>query len=482
MPVTSNLLWTPTVTAVFEQIGFKPHPAQEPILACRKRFILVTGGGQAGKSRVASIKFLINWIEDKERWQRCFYPQSCEGHPDGIPCDPTLLYWLIGADYAQCSEEWNYIQSDLLAMGLPVEASPRVDSPGWIKVQLPGERRPRLRIEVKTARDPTKIARAAPNGQIGCEAGQLEFQIYSRMRERASHRPGWLFLIGTIEKTQPWYPRMRRAWQHGGEDRLSFRLPTYTNTTRFPGGRNDPEILSLEAESPDDFFMERVEGLDVPPAGLVFPEVQDLHVREDVEYIPGEKVYICEDPGYGESTHAVELAHVIGGQVRVFDEVYERGLVTSEIIEIVKDKSFWRLSEKVLTADPYYKDAHHSQPSVADTWRKEAGLEAYGHRVHVLEGIMRMRDFLKPHPLTKEPKIVFNPRCKGILAEFGLMPNKDDQLEPWRWRLDSNNEHIGKTPVDRHNDGCKAVIAFLVDMFGVSSAARSIIPVKKRLR
>jgi hypothetical protein len=479
--VAADTLWTPAAAAVFQQIGFSPHPAQEPILACRKRFVLVTGGGQAGKSVVASKKFLINWLQDKERYQRCYYPQACEGHADGIRCDPTLLYWLVGADYAQCSEEWRYIQDDLFAMGLPVQSSNQIDSPGWITVQLPDERRPRLRIEVKTARDPTKIARAAPNGQIGCEAGQLEFQIYNRMRERASHRPGWLFLIGTIEKTQPWYPRMRRAWQHGQEDRQSFRLPTYSNTTRFPGGRNDPEILSLEAESPDDFFMERVEGLDVPPAGLVFPEVQDLHIRADAEYIPGDTVYICEDPGYGESVHAVELAHVVGGQVRVFDEIYERGLVTSQIIEICKGKAWWKIADKVLVADPYYKDAHHSMPSVAETWMKETGLVAHGTRTHVNEGIMRMKDFLKPHPLTKEPKIIFHPRCKGILAEAGLIPNRDDQLEPWRWRLDSNGEYIGKTPIDRHNDGFKAVIAFLVDMFGVSSSARTKIPVKRRL-
>ena len=39
---------------LFERLGFFPTGAQSPILECRKRFILVAGGEQAGKSMVAS--------------------------------------------------------------------------------------------------------------------------------------------------------------------------------------------------------------------------------------------------------------------------------------------------------------------------------------------------------------------------------------------------------------------------------------------
>ena len=44
---------------VFEKVGYKPTEAQEPIVYSDKRFVLVAGGEQAGKSLVAS-KFLLS--------------------------------------------------------------------------------------------------------------------------------------------------------------------------------------------------------------------------------------------------------------------------------------------------------------------------------------------------------------------------------------------------------------------------------------
>ena len=68
---------TQVSSAVFDLIGFNPTEEQNLILNSNKRFILVAGGEQAGKSMVAS-KFLI---------QKFVHDES--------PC----LYWLDAADY-----------------------------------------------------------------------------------------------------------------------------------------------------------------------------------------------------------------------------------------------------------------------------------------------------------------------------------------------------------------------------------------------
>ena len=62
---------------LYDKVEFAPTPEQERILRSDKRFILVAGGEQAGKSYVAS-KFLLG---------RCF--------EDG----EKSLYWLVAADY-----------------------------------------------------------------------------------------------------------------------------------------------------------------------------------------------------------------------------------------------------------------------------------------------------------------------------------------------------------------------------------------------
>ena len=43
---------------IYDKVDFKPTELQLPILQSRKRFVLVAGGEQAGKSMVAS-KYLL---------------------------------------------------------------------------------------------------------------------------------------------------------------------------------------------------------------------------------------------------------------------------------------------------------------------------------------------------------------------------------------------------------------------------------------
>ena len=58
---------SPDITEyLFSKLNFQPTEKQIPILDCKKRFILVAGGEQAGKSMVAS-KFLVTrFLENDE--------------------------------------------------------------------------------------------------------------------------------------------------------------------------------------------------------------------------------------------------------------------------------------------------------------------------------------------------------------------------------------------------------------------------------
>ena len=69
---------------IYEKIDFSPTPLQQPILASRKRFILVAGGEQAGKSMVASKYLLVRFLEN----------------------DDAGLYWLVAADYERTRAEF----------------------------------------------------------------------------------------------------------------------------------------------------------------------------------------------------------------------------------------------------------------------------------------------------------------------------------------------------------------------------------------
>jgi len=449
---------------LFETIGFEPTGEEQArILRCRKPKKLVVGGDQSGKSKEAAKDWLLHWFEDRVR----------------NPGEP-LLYWLVAMDYERTRAEFDYIKEDLLKLGMPVDASKRVD-PGYIQVKLKGETKPSLRIETKSGKDPRTLAMFAPHGIIVCEASQIDLETYWKCLSRIAPRNAWLHMSGTFEGSLGWYPGLAAAWAHGTKDEQSFRLPSPTNYHLYPGGVNDPKILALRQQTSDAFYLERIMGIAAPPKGMVFGTEfrPDIHIRE-VEYDPALPIYIWEDPGYGHA-HAIEVAQIAqGGQVRVFDEVFERGIITEDMIQICKMRPWWGNRNKTLVIDPHYQTQHHATHSVEDIWRAVptydtvaggggAGLVAATmQRVGISEGTERMKSFLKVNPLTGEPGIVFSPKCKGVLSELGAYPNPfDGQTKVYSWKMDREGNVIGDEPDDRYNDGCKAIIYGLVERFGL---------------
>ena len=444
------------VAVLLDHLGFKPNSKfQEDILAAPHRFVQVTGGEQGGKSVIAAKMLLKRWIADMAN-------NPADGTGDG----PPILYWLIGKAYSETEREFFYIADDLIKMGLPVKPPKRID-PGTLEVKFPDERYPRLKIETKSGQDISKMSKDAPHGIILCEAGQIELAIFERAQGRVAPRSGWLLLIGTMEESVGWFPSLAPQWASGVDNRKSFRLPSYANTAWYPGGRNDPKILDLKRNQSDDFYMERIEGIPVPPKGLVFPEFRaDIHVQH-CEQVKGEAIYIWEDPGYSGSYHAVEIANVIDGQVRIFDEIYVKGMITEEIVDIAMARDWWKGTVKYGVADIAARQ-HQAMPAVLQVWQEKANLHMHTAKVKINEGTERMKSFLKMDPLTHGPKMIISPVCVGLISEFGAAPNPDDgQLRAYRWETDRSGQVVGLKPKDKNNDAIKATIYGLVDRFGV---------------
>ena len=438
------------VEYLFSKLDFYPTERQRPIVECRKRFILVAGGEQAGKSMVAS-KYLVSRFLETE--------------------DPGL-YWLVAADYERTRAEFDYLVQDFATLGILAQVSKRVD-PGRI-VLADG-----TRIETKSAKDPRTLAMRAPDGIIGCEASQLDLESFHRMRGRCAPKRGWLFLAGTFEGSLGWYPQLFQTWQFGTVDEQSFSLPSYTNQHLYPGGKSDPEILRLKAMASDEFFMERIEGIPSPPQGLVFGEFRpDIHISEDAKWNKGTPVQLWMDPGYA-GAYAVEAVQNINGQLCVIDEIYEQGLITTEIIDIARTRPWWQDVQGGVIDIAGYQ--HQAMSAPAEIWLEETGIYLAAQKVRINEGTERLKSFLKTNPETNAPKIIFNPGCEGILSEFGSSPNPfDGQTRAYRWKVDRDGNIVGDQPEDKNNHGVKAVVYGLVDRFGYGhTGTREFIKVKR---
>ncbi len=423
---------------LYDKVGFTPTDEQVAILESPYRFNLVAGGEQAGKSMVASKYLLGRFMETEE----------------------PGLYWLVAADYERTRAEFEYLVQDFATLGILKQASKRVD-PGYI-VLADG-----TRIETKSAKDPRTLAMRAPNGILGCEASQLDMETFFRLRGRCAPKRGWMFLAGTFEGSLGWYPQMYTAWAAGADpEAKAYSLPSWTNKYLYPGGREDPEIQRLKEVASDDFYMERIEGKPSPPKGLVFTEFRpDAHVV-DVEYVPDVPVHLWMDPGYA-GGYAVEVIQVQGEQIQVIDEIYEVGLVTDEIIDIAKSRPWW--PDVKFGVIDIAGNQHQAMAAPAEVWLQQAGLYLSSQKVKINEGTERLKGWLKIDPRTHAPRIVFSPKCIGIMSEFGMAPNPfDGQTRAYRWKTDREGNIVGDTPEDKYNHGIKAIIYGLIDRFGYS--------------
>jgi len=421
---------------IFSKLDFLPTPFQASILNSRKRFTIVAGGEQAGKSMVASKYLMSRFLETEEHG----------------------LYWLVAADYERTRAEFDYLAQDFASLGLLAEVTKRVD-PGRI-ILADG-----TRIETKSAKDPRTLAMRAPDGILGCEASQLDLDTFYRLRGRVPPKRGWLFLSGTFEGSLGWYPQLFASWQRASEDEQSFSLPSYSNTFLYPEGIDDPEIQKLRAQASDEFFMERIQGIPCPPAGLVFGEFRaDIHLDEVAEWVPGEPVYLWMDPGYA-GAYAVMAVQDINGQICAFDEVYEQGLTTDAIIDIVTSKPWWKDVHSGTIDIAGYQ--HQAMSAPAEMWMERTGIYLDAQKIRINEGTERLKGFLKPDPITNKSKVVFSPKCDGILSEFGVVPSPfDGQTRAYRWKTDREGNIVGNTPEDKNNHAIKAMIYGLVSRFG----------------
>jgi hypothetical protein len=413
-----------------------PTPLQANILRSGKRFTLVAGGEQAGKSMVASKYLVSRFLENEE----------------------PGLYWLVAADYERTRAEFDYLVEDFASLGVLAEVSKRVD-PGRIMLA------DGTRIETKSAKDPRTLAMRAPDGIIGCEASQLDLDSYHRLRSRVAPKRGWLFLSGTFEGSLGWYPQLFASWQVGSDDEQSFSLPSYSNTHLYPEGASDPEILRLRTVASDEFFMERIQGIPCPPVGLVFGEFRaDIHIDYDISYVKGEPVYLWMDPGYA-GAYAVLAVQEINEQICVFDEIYERGLTTEEVITSAMSRPWWQDVHSGAIDIAGYQ--HQAMSAPAEMWMDKTGIYLDAQKIRINEGTERLKGFMKVDPVSSRPGIAFSPNCTGVLSEFGAVPSPfDGQTRAYRWKTDREGNIVGETPDDKNNHAIKAAIYGLVSRFG----------------
>ena len=199
----------------------------------------------------------------------------------------------------------------------------------------------------------------------------------------------------------------------------------------------------------------------------MFSEIRpDIHIQ-DFEYEPDIPVHIWIDPGYSEA-YACEIVQIVNDQIRVIDEIYERNLVTDDIIDIAQSRPWWKDAQFGVIDIAGYQ--HQAMAAPAEVWLEKTGIYFDSQKIRINEGTERLKAFLKTDPVEqRDARIVFNPKCEGILSELGVHPNPfDGQSRAYKWKTDRDGNIVGNQPEDKYNHGIKALIYGLINRFGYS--------------
>ena len=471
--------------------GYIPNAKQLEILDDQHPTQLVGAGERSGKSKTSAKRCLEVTL--------AFLAE----HSDVAA---GQVAWLVGQDYEKTRKEFEYLVEDFtILLGRAKVKASKAINPGQIELKLGKTWADGIfTIKTKSADQPQSLVAEPPVWILVCEAAQVEQPVYWRLRGRVgearSRYPGYgLFhMSGSFEGSLGHYPKLWEKWQGKYfqiEDHAkSFSMKSEDNHVAWPGGHENPELIRLKQELPENVFAERHLGIPAPPGGLVHRSFSvDVHVQP-VEYDPELPVGLAIDPGYSgkPSVYAVVALQKQEGQWRAFDEVAEEGLLMEEVIEVVRGRSWWGESNKkglihgvIDTSGARHADARESN---WEGWLKETGLVLRHQPILIQPGIDKMNTMLKVDPITGYPRFIMDPKCPKLISEFGgqgsPMKSRKGETHVYQWKMTNENEVVGKVPEDRNNDSIKACTYFFYNEEGPvhTNTNRRTIRVKSRRR
>lgn len=309
------------------------------------------------------------------------------------------------------------------------------------------------------------------------EAAQMSYDVYLKCLGRLAEKRGWLLMSGTFEGSLGWYAETFTEWLnadnlHGGK---SFSIPSWSNKHIYPGGRNDPEILKLEAlYAPiEGLFDERLGAVPIPPSTLVFRDFRQLvHVQKDIKYNPKLPVYLAVDPSTGGDPYVVlacQFEEYPFEQIEdldycnVVDRIYVRNRIAEQVIDVCKTKSWWkRVEGGAIDVE---------SPDDRKRWALYGNVRLVGKKVDQFEGIRRMKTFL--HYKRNElglidipPHLRISPQVPELPYEYSNYKRKaaDAKLNPTPGAV------VEKPPQNQEDHAIKALWYLLIARYGVVRA------------
>ena len=396
-------------------IQFKPHKSQAEVAeACSKhRYVVVRAGRRFGKSSLALNIVFREALRNPGR------------------------YWIIAPEYKQAkSIYWRELVDEYIPENLIIQKN---DNELILKIRSMVEGKTSI-IEFKGSDKEDSLRGAGLKGVVLDEyAFQKEYVWDKILSPMLVQTNGWALFITTPNGVANHF---KKFWDDavaleaaGNEDWKTFHYTSYD----YDGPDADRMRINLESERArltEEFFTQEYLAEFAKFTGLIYTGFDDKIHIQDFQIDENWSFYRSIDFGASDPNAVSFIGVDRDGVIHIFDELYISDIRTSELAELIKQKSAHRYF--VAT----YADSAGKQ-SIMDLGaygiyaipvKKNEAAKETSNRNWIVAGIDQV------HQLLKDKKIIIHPRCKATIKEF----------MSYSWRKDRMGEATN-LPEDRNN-------------------------------
>lgn len=419
----------------FESTGYKPHAGQALVHYDNTRHRVVCNGRRWGKSllggkEIETTAFVKNFL----------------GQP--------MMGWIIGPNYGDAEKEFRVIYNTFKALGIDTLSNKfikNVDS-GNMKIETNWG----WSVECRSAQHPDSLVGEGLDFVLLAEAGRHSKKTFTEyVRPALSDKRGFSIMSGVPEDVSE-MNLLYWAYKRGQEQQFtqwqSWQLPSWTNTSVFPGGRNDPEIIEAASDLTDDEFRRQYGGEFVLKRGRVMKEWDDDKHVVDVHYRRDWPLYAAVDFGYTNDWVWLWIQ---------IDPIEQRVYVIGE--------KRWKFTDTELIAKEMAQTAlignclaiyvDPSSPDDAAILRRHLGVPTRANtggeinpRLQLIRSALKTRPEHLPedHP-ERKPNLMVDRSCDRLIWEM---------REGYRWPETRGEKNSSEIPLDDNNHGPEALGRF----------------------
>lgn len=331
-------------------------------------------------------------------------------------------FWIVGPEYSDAEKEFRVLYDSLKKMNAVFDQPGTYYSPagGGLSISLFDGA---FQVHTKSAKLPTTLVGEALEGVIFAEAAKVKPVVWPKfIRPMLADYRGWAQFTSTPEGKNWFYDMWKMGQDPNQPEYWSIKAPSWSNNILFPGGREDPEILSLEAGMSEEKFKQEIGAEFTEFVGRVYKDFDEEVNVVDALYNPKLPLYVAADYGYTNPNVLLFIQVGVWGDVYVIGEYYKAQRTTSEMIRDIKENP--RLYALSRAARALYPDPEDPGASaeLAEAFKWDVKGNTGGS---LLTRIELIRKALKAVPFELEdghpeklPKLWFDRSCTNTVADM----------------------------------------------------------------